>query len=848
MVTKQPKYVEAHYSLLASNHHAVCFKGVAHQRYPVTIVCDEQPISQTTFIFEKNSRHFLLGLDRPLTMGSVVELGGIDKVMEMISKGTLKYVSAVMEVRVVDVVGIHCSNPMTVYLTDKCKSDQFFQYVEEAVKMVNTCRPCQLSGTECIFSANKKGACIRCSTKNVICEGLAAQALVCDMSNDHIAAEAKIDELIPVVYGIYHVAKALTNYIRNNTALLEDSYFSIQTLLSLYSKSMDTGSSIGTLPRTVFISTDRQKDDNSYMLCGKEVRQTLSLQKRTTFQRYPDIHQGPKSYFQKPVGNVKQLFQNKNGEIFWVEENGVYAISHRVFCQKKQIEFEEEFREGLYGIISKKRIINRRNGDVKEEVTEHLYVLHRNTLSLYSHLQKSQEGTKPATLRVLHNLLFYESNCPVEAKFCSSGLDTLVLADFKPGHVFVYVVNSQNLWPCIKKKKVNQVENENKVDLELLCSMLLEIEDSLVDCTIKSCGDDRFQILCLSNRRITVFDSNGLVIKDIRTTNDNLFILPFGHDLNTFATVNKCNKVLVHNTSHGKVIYSFLIQEVDHIMCVTSYGESVIISGTNQSDDHDNAIFISTSLLPGLQFCRAIEDLYNSVGFSSSLKSCVPKHSLLTTFGNSSSLSNGAMGVFEKFKGDRKSLFSNSLQSGAAIGFIHEPTLRCMLKTVQYMQNAEHLLSDAKNSANAKIECMVNELYIEGFFGNITQSLTGDSADLHDYVYRKRKIEISSIIKNCSKSFVFRHNTNKMYAAVRQCEIDAWEAIAIFKTAQCQSVGDDPEEPISTEATKKCMTELYSRTKGQRCRASRSNHKKIAMTAPYEVFDHKHKAKKQKIQ
>ena len=82
MVTKQPKYVEAHYSLLASNHHAVCFKGVAHQRYPVTIVCDEQPISQTTFIFEKNSRHFLLGLDRPLTMGSVVELGGIDKVME----------------------------------------------------------------------------------------------------------------------------------------------------------------------------------------------------------------------------------------------------------------------------------------------------------------------------------------------------------------------------------------------------------------------------------------------------------------------------------------------------------------------------------------------------------------------------------------------------------------------------------------------------------------------------------------------------------------------------------------------------------------------------------------------
>lgn len=203
-----------------------------------------------------------------------------------------------------------------------------------------------------------------------------------------------------------------------------------------------------------------------------------------------------------------------------------------------------------------------------------------------------------------------------------------------------------------------------------------------------------------------------------------------------------------------------------------------------------------------------------------------------TTFVKSSSLSHGAMKVLDEFKVQRKALFSDSLQLASAIGFIHEPTLRCMLKTVQYIQNAEHLLSDAVNSNNAKIDCMVNELYIEGFFGNITQSLTGESADLHDYVYRMRKIEISSIIKNCSKTFVFEHNVNKMYASVRQCEIDAWQAIAILKSVQCQSLGHDSMEPTSTEATKKFMSECHSRTKGQRCRASRSNHKKIAMTAP----------------
>ena len=111
--------------------------------------------------------------------------------IKLISKGELKYVSAVKEVRVVDMAATHYSDPMTVYLTDKC----------------------QLSGTHCIFSANKKRVSISCSTKNVICEGLAELALLCGMSNDHIAAKAKKEELIPVVYGIHHVAKALTNHI-----------------------------------------------------------------------------------------------------------------------------------------------------------------------------------------------------------------------------------------------------------------------------------------------------------------------------------------------------------------------------------------------------------------------------------------------------------------------------------------------------------------------------------------------------------------------------------------------------------------------------------------------------------
>ena len=65
---------------------------------------------------------------------------------------------------------------------------------------------------------------MNCSYNNLTCEGLPAISFVCDMSSDHIAAEAQIERIIPMVHGIYQVAKALTNNIRNNTALLEGSY------------------------------------------------------------------------------------------------------------------------------------------------------------------------------------------------------------------------------------------------------------------------------------------------------------------------------------------------------------------------------------------------------------------------------------------------------------------------------------------------------------------------------------------------------------------------------------------------------------------------------------------------
>ena len=96
---------------------------------------------------------------------------------------------------------------------------------QEAVKIVNTCNQCRISGTECITSPNRMRVLVVQLT-TFFCEGFDILALVCDMSNDHTAVEDKVSEIIPVVYGIYHVTKAITNSICNNTAMLKDSYFS----------------------------------------------------------------------------------------------------------------------------------------------------------------------------------------------------------------------------------------------------------------------------------------------------------------------------------------------------------------------------------------------------------------------------------------------------------------------------------------------------------------------------------------------------------------------------------------------------------------------------------------------
>ena len=105
------------------------------------------------------------------------------------------------------------------------------------------------------------------------------------------------------------------------------------------------------------------------------------------------------------------------------------------------------------------------------------------------------------------------------------------------------------------------------------------------------------------------------------------------------------------------------------------------------------------------------------------------------------------MKVLNSFKDDRSINFDGTLLSSGAIGFITESTLKCPQKTVNYVTQAKSMFLSAQNSENARIDCLINELYAEGFFGSIASSQTGEAADLHDYIYSKKKLKSAPSLK-----------------------------------------------------------------------------------------------------
>ena len=362
--------------------------------------------------------------------------------------------------------------------------------------------------------------------------------------------------------------------------------------------------------------------------------------------------------------------------------------------------------------------------------------------------------------------------------------------------------------------------------------MLLTTSESLIDCNV-SYG----LITILTSERVTIFHEDGVVAREISFANQMLAALPISTSM--VAVVQSNTIITVYDIENGRSEI-VKIEEVSSVICVCSSGRSLIIGGINNSTDKDFAIFVLTPLDEAVRISMAVEKLYNAVRFSNSNTESKPSVCLKTSISQSKSLVTEAVATIKEFQDDRKSIFKGSLLSSSSIGFFTEDTLRCLSKTASFIQNAETFFEKAVNKENARVDCLASELYIEGFFGNITQGVNGQVSDLHDYIYQKRKVEISSLLRNTKKPFVFQPNKKKLYAQFKECGITAWDSIRILKKASRKGL-KRLGEPATTLATRKLMNELHSRTKGQRCRSSRSNHKKYPSLHRIKFFLQKSK-------
>lgn len=183
----------------------------------------------------------------------------------------------------------------------------------------------------------------------------------------------------------------------------------------------------------------------------------------------------------------------------------------------------------------------------------------------------------------------------------------------------------------------------------------------------------------------------------------------------------------------------------------------------------------------------------------------------------------------------RRKLHEDTRKSSSAIGYFCNETLDCLQKTIAHVKGVENLINSAsvKNSDNLRTDCITSELYIEHFFGSNVQTATADCLTLEEYVYKKRKLELKAYLQNTRTPFHFCPDTNKLYAKLRECNIDAWYVLKMISSQDRRPICS--QQTAKSESNKKFLQLACQVTKGSRCQSVRYKWKKRFGSKPYVI-------------
>ena len=216
------EYSYAHLQILKSlPSTAVAVKTEKTTKYPISLLIDEQNLSQNTSVHTDSSGHYVLGLTKTF---SAHELSQLDEkgLRGLLDRKEVFYIDSVREYRLQDWGTIYCSNAGTFYESttpNKISAEDYISQIQDVIKSSETCLSCFQANQPCEYekspTIDMALQCKTCNENNLICESLKVVLAINDMATEHIPANLLSHPNFLFIYGQLHINKAITRALRN---------------------------------------------------------------------------------------------------------------------------------------------------------------------------------------------------------------------------------------------------------------------------------------------------------------------------------------------------------------------------------------------------------------------------------------------------------------------------------------------------------------------------------------------------------------------------------------------------------------------------------------------------------
>ena len=602
-----------------------------------------------------------------------------------------------------------------------------------------------------------------------------------------------------------------------------------------------------TLPLETFVCRDRQSDMNAWNFVSPTVQKSLKLQESVTIQRYPELYRSHKvskksALIEMKVEDQVYIASTLNGDV--VLYNGsshkLYIIGHQAVAMVCEVAMATT---GTTSTVYKDRLI----GCLQlKELGKRIGLSHP---ALYNQLSGVLTIMKPLPKKYKHEIQKLKIAGTVDL---STLLTHLACASrfvwwFSKTDEVLYKTSLRYVSKKTDKSRNYAVEVENKTSVlnvtrnEILFLDVISLNDTESIVTVACINrifiiknDSAVREITFTFPRTCAQFCTRLVTDrymEINIISEQNHLLPYIFDMNDQSFTASNPHTLLATENHVKNVCSYL-------------GQLIILAENNEQ----LTIFLDTKLSEAAEFCYFVHQIYNTAGL-------IPS-SLLTR--PSTELSAEEKGIV-RCRGISLNMAVSELKKCVTYlnnmlnlrqkilgiesvdgpgGFISLRTMKSLNNNLRTLTRIAIMIDLEKSSRRlineecVRVYAILNESDIEHMFGKNYQSLTSEHAEMHEYLYAKRKIEMLKILKMCQTPFHFV-SRKKDYADPIQSEskVGVMKVLGLIHELQPKETIRTKQEPKS-KADKAVVKLARTLTHGMRSKSNRSVHKPSAFYPP----------------